>query len=147
MDQALKSSVTPSSSARIRAVGARATPARVRVLDLLSEAQQGLSHQDIERSLGTGSIDRVTLYRVLDWMVEAGLAHRTVDDQRVSRFSPAQAAAHDGHAHFRCEACGRVICLDHVQPPVPPLPAGCRVSRVELSVRGQCPACSGEGPP
>ena len=61
-------------AARIRAAGARATPARVRVLELLSAAPSPLSHYDIEQSLGEGSLDRVTLYRVLDWMVEAGLA-------------------------------------------------------------------------
>lgn len=139
------------SAETIRAAGARATPARIRVFDFLRAAERALSHHDIESGLGDGGLDRVTLYRVLDWLVEAGLAHKTIDARRVSRFSTAGALAqHAAHAHFRCDTCGRVFCLDAVRPARPRLPRGFRGGQVELSVRGECAQCAqpkaGEAP-
>ncbi len=128
---------------RIRAAGARATPARIRVLRLLSEAQRALSHQEIETRLGKLAGDRVTLYRVLDWLVQSGLAHKVTDDARVFRYSIAGEAVlrHTEHGHFRCDGCGRVFCLEALRSSKPRVPRGFRVARVDVSVRGQCANC------
>jgi Fur family ferric uptake transcriptional regulator len=134
---------SPEPAQRIRALGARATPARVAVMCLLETAERALSHHDIELALHASGFDRVTLYRVLDWMVESGLAHRVTDAQRVFRFSLAapDAPAHDRHAHFRCEDCGKVFCLDDVPVTRPVLPKGFSSSVVELSITGHCGHC------
>ncbi|GAB2892103.1 transcriptional repressor [Uliginosibacterium flavum] len=127
---------------RIHALGARATPARIAVLRLLESAEQALSHREIEEALATG-FDRVTLYRVLDWLVETGLGHRVTDTDRVFRFSltsPAN-AAHKEHAHFRCEGCGKVFCLADIPVPAPTLPAGFSGKTVEYCITGQCARC------
>ncbi|GAA5164296.1 Fur family transcriptional regulator [Viridibacterium curvum] len=131
---------------RIRATGARATPARLAVLRLLESADRALSHHDVETALDGTGIDRVTLYRVLDWMVEAGLAHRVTDAQRVFRFSIANAASptHSAHAHFRCDACGKVFCLDDIPATPPALPRGFASRAVELCVTGHCDRCKQE---
>jgi Fur family ferric uptake transcriptional regulator len=128
---------------RIRALGARVTPARLAVLCLLEGAERALSHHDVGAALAGSDIDRVTLYRVLDWLVESGLAHRVTDAQRVFRYSLAApgAPAHDHHAHFRCEDCGKVFCLDDVQIAQPALPKGFSAKLVALSVTGQCAHC------
>ncbi len=131
------------SAARIRAAGARATPARVRVLELLAQAAAPLSHHEIEAVLGTGSLDRVTLYRVLDWMVEAGLALKRADERRVWRFALADGGSHGGHAHFRCDGCGRVYCLDAPVPKPPALPGGFTLAHAELDLSGRCAECNG----
>ena len=131
---------TRSSAAALRARGARAW---LRILALLEAADRALSRHDIETALGPDLFDRVTLYRTLDRLVEAGLVLRSVDERRVSRFSAAAAAgAHESHAHFRCERCGRVFCLADVRPARPRLPAGFRGVRIDLNVRGTCPACA-----
>ena len=127
---------------RIRATGARVTPARVRVLGLLSAAPAPLSHQDIEGALGAASLDRVTLYRVLDWLVESGLAVKRADERRVWRFSLAGGGEHRGHVHFRCETCGRVFCLDMPAPRPPKLPGGFTLARAELDLAGRCAECN-----
>ena len=130
---------------QIRATGARATPARVRVLQLLRAAPKPLSHPEIEQALGPAVLDRVTLYRVLDWLVDAGLAHKAADGQRLYRFSAAEAGAtHGTHAHFRCEACGRVLCLDLAPPTAPDLPPGFRLTGMEVDLHGLCPECAGD---
>lgn len=128
---------------RIHALGARATPARIAVLKLLETAERALSHRDIEEALSSAGFDRVTLYRVLDWAVEGGLAHRVTDTDRVFRFSLASpdSIAHAEHAHFRCEACGKVFCLADVPVPAPALPAGFAGRAVEYCITGQCARC------
>lgn len=127
---------------RLRNVGARATPARVRVLRLLSAAPTPLSHGEIELSLGLPALDRVTLYRVLDHLVECGLAIRSTDADRVFRFAVAPGGEHASHVHFRCERCGAVFCLDAPPPSAPSLPAGFELRRIELDLRGTCAQCA-----
>jgi Fur family ferric uptake transcriptional regulator len=132
---------------RIHATGARATPARIAVLALLEGAERALSHREIEEALAAG-FDRVTLYRVLDWLVESGLAHRITDPDRVFRFSLAAPgnAAHAEHAHFRCEACGKVFCLADIPVPAPTLPKGFASRAVEYCITGQCARCDEKDP-
>ena len=129
----------------IRATGARVTPARVRVLGLLQSSPGSLSHSDIEALLtknGFPEIDRVTLYRVLDWFVDVGLAHKAANARGVFCFTAAQPnIEHTRHAHFRCNDCGKVICLDIPPPSAPHLPSGFRLASVELDISGECPDC------
>ena len=134
-------SVVPSLADQIRRCGARATPARVRVLSLLREAPTPLSHAEIEARLGELAIDRVTLYRVLDWLVEVGIAHRVNAADRILRFSISPQP--HCHAHFQCERCGRVFCLPEAVPPLPEsLPAGFLLHEVEMTVKGMCADCA-----
>jgi len=125
----------------IRRTGARATPARIRVLRLLRAAPAALTHGEIEQALGALAIDRVTLYRVLDWLAASGLVHKNTDAGRVFRFSAAAAGDHMTHIHFRCEACGGVFCLDAAPPAAPPLPQGFSLSRLDFDLRGRCAHC------
>ena len=140
---------------RVRQAGLRVTSARVRVLAALTTAGRLLSHHDLEALLGDPPIDRVTLYRVLDSLVECGLAHRVAGGDRVWRFGVLQGAdaggaagvarkAHEAHAHFQCSNCGRIVCLsgvpagrDGVQ-----VPRGFEPEAVELTVRGRCAQCA-----
>jgi Fur family ferric uptake transcriptional regulator len=127
---------------RVRQAGGRVTDARVQVLGVLLEAGQALSHHEIELRMQRGAaVDRVTLYRVLDWMVEKGLAHRISSTDRVWRYSIAGAGHHD-HAHFHCDHCGRLLCLDRLKKQSVRLPRGYRSKRVELTVKGLCADCS-----
>ncbi|MGN2393708.1 Fur family transcriptional regulator, partial [Pelomicrobium sp. G1] len=73
--------------ALIRQREERATPARVQVLGVLLAADQPLTHHEVEEALrGRGRVDRVTVYRVLEWLVGQGLAHRIAGDDRVWRY-------------------------------------------------------------
>lgn len=114
--------------ADLRAAAVRVTAARVKVLAALLSARCALAHQDIQACI---KIDRVTLYRVLASLIDAGLAHKISGEDRVSRFSPSsepgrrkqeslpsqtphqkQNGQHR-HGHFQCTRCTRVFCLDH----------------------------------
>lgn len=128
---------------QIRRVGARATPARIRVLQLLRAAPSALTHAEIEIALGGKTLDRVTLYRVLDWLIESGLAHKSADAKRAFRYSAAEAGEHKTHVHFRCECCARVFCLEAAPPAAPALPKGFSLTRMDFDLRGCCAECAG----
>jgi Fur family ferric uptake transcriptional regulator len=141
---------------RIREAGLKATTARMRVLAALAGAGGLMSHHDIEQALGNERIDRVTLYRVLESLVAGGLAHRVAGMDRVWRFgaiasrasrSPGVVrAAHDRHAHFQCNDCGKIVCLREVAAQsrgrALRVPRGYRTEAVELTVKGRCPQCA-----
>ena len=133
---------------RLRDVGGRATPARERVLDILLTTPSALSHQEIEAAARVRGLDfdRVTLYRVLDWLVTQGLAHKIEGRDRVWRFNAVQVTETEhGHAHFHCTRCGKVFCLEQMQPSFAlTLPAGFRFEKAELTLQGLCPSCSDE---
>jgi len=125
--------------------GARQTRARREVLGALLAARQALSHHELERRLKHGhDVDRVTLYRVLEWLTAKGLAHKLAGDDRVWRYSATGHAHVHGrsHAHFECSSCGKVICLDEARLPEIPLPAGYRRRAVEITVKGRCDGCA-----
>jgi Fur family transcriptional regulator, ferric uptake regulator len=128
---------------RVRRTGARVTRARVEVLATLLAAAHALTHHEIEERVGrVRGIDRVTIYRVLEWLTVNGLAHRIAGDDRVWRYNAEPERAHR-HAHFQCSRCKEVTCLDEfgVKPKVR-LPAGFRSQEVDLTVRGVCAPCT-----
>jgi len=130
-------------AARVRATGARVTPARIGVLAALLQRAEALSHHELETALAADAVDRVTLYRVLDWLVAQGLAHRISSADRAWRFTAAD-RRHDAHAHFHCNRCGKVSCLDEVKAPRLPaaMPSGFRAEGLEVTVKGVCASCS-----
>ena len=134
-------------ASQIRRCGARATPARIRVLQLLRSTPGALSHNQIEQALGESALDRVTLYRVLDWLVESGLAHKIADANRVFRFSVAAESEHAKHVHFRCDSCGKVFCIDQPPPAPPAMPDGFSLLRADFDLHGCCANCGADDTP
>ena len=67
--------------------GDRVTSARVRVLGILLAEKQAISHHEIVERIGKkNSLDRVTLYRTLEWLDKKGLAHKVISGDRKWRF-------------------------------------------------------------
>ncbi len=129
--------------AMIRRTGDRATSGRVRILALLLAEHRAVTHHEIgERLSGEHRLDRVTLYRVLEWLNERSFVHRVVSDDRVWRFRANVEAHPHHHAHFECTRCTRVICLDDLKARYEgQLPAGYRSQEIELTVKGVCAQC------
>jgi len=140
----------PGAESQIRATGERLTQPRVAVLAMLLAADHAISHQDVASAIATHRpIDRVTVYRVLDWLVEVGIAHRIAGDDRVWRFMLNHEHRNhtDGvrqqHAHFTCNQCGQTFCLNDMPGKLNfRLPAGFKSSEVDLTYRGACARCS-----
>lgn len=137
---------TPSPLAELlHARGLRVTRPRLAVLHALCEAGRPLSHAELSERVEAVQADRVTLYRNLDKLVEAGLVRCVSREGGVGRFEVAALAEDAGHlhAHFVCTDCGAVSCLPGevaVQ-----LPAderwGRALAEAQVELKGHCPEC------
>jgi len=140
------------SEALLRSSGLRVTRAAQTVLDLLERAPQPLTHDDVVAAYtgATGAPpDRVTIYRVLDRLVEAGLCDRRVGADRINRFARHVEAA-SGNI-FECDQCHKVLAL----PSDPELPKvmsrlgrelrkqGIDTRHTALTLHGTCGDCRG----
>lgn len=127
-------------------IGTRITPARVRVLAFLLAQQSAATHHDIEMALDRQEkIDRVTLYRTLDWLLAQGIAHKVLGADRAWRFRANQSeAGHHQHAHFKCDRCAITVCLGGIPAAkkAVALPQGYVAKEIEVTVKGLCPACA-----
>lgn len=138
------------SEALLRGAGLRATRAAQTVLALLAQAAQPLAHDELVAAYtaATGERpDRVTIYRVLDRLVEAGLCDRRVGADRIGRFARHVEAA--SGPVFECDQCHKVLAL----PAVPELPRvmnrlgrqlrkhGIDARRSALTLHGTCGDC------
>jgi Fur family ferric uptake transcriptional regulator len=140
----MRQSLQARAEAQVRNAAKRTTRPRVAVLAALLEARSALTQREVEQRVGRGaSIDRVTVYRVLDWLVARGLAHRICGDDRVWRFNAVDHEHAQRHAHFQCSDCGEVICLEKVVAARDvPVPSGYRPQEIELIVKGLCAGCT-----
>lgn len=133
---------TDKAEEKIRAIGERGTTARIEVLAALLASPKALAHTELEERFGD-KINRVTIYRVLDWLTDKQLAHRIAGDDRVWRYTAGNEELHQ-HAHFQCEKCAQVVCLDQVNLAFAiALPEGYRSHHIDMTVRGECAKCRG----
>jgi len=138
--------------------GLRPTKARLAVLNSLLNSQTALSHTEILAALqGIKEIDRVTVYRVLDWLQENALIHKISTDDRAWKFqlnapgrnytTPESSTAssllnNHGHAHLQCQRCGTVLCIHELAAHIPPaIFATYQVSHIEINLKGLCLQC------
>jgi len=131
----------------VKESGGRNTGARRNVLACLIAAGRALSHSEIEAQLADSDLDRVTLYRVLDWLVEHSLAHRVgglSGFDRAMRFAFSRPERRTAHAHFQCVRCGTTMCLDEVAVPALAVPGGIQLQGIELAAYGYCEKCNAE---
>ena len=135
---------------------ARATQPRLCILACLIGSDEALTHRAVlDRIPATGeAIDRVTVYRVLDWLVEQGrrrsapattassasaVEHEAARAQSIAgtAISTARAAtAPSAGRRQRARRAGR-----------PRVPSGFAVEHVELTVNGICAECGARTEP
>lgn len=132
---------------RLRAAGLRSTAPRVAVLRELEAAKAPMSHADLVEALGGEGYDRVTLYRNLTDLTEAGLVMRADLGDHVWRFElKREEKSHKGsHPHFTCTDCGTVACLPLESVRLTPArgaPRAVASRAVEVQLRGLCDRCS-----
>ncbi len=123
---------------------ARLTPHRREVFQALAESNDHPTAYDLfakvkERS---PSISLATVYNCLEHLTSHGLIRQVQLERGQSRYC---ANLHE-HVHFHCETCGKVIDA-HPAADFDPakfwnLPAGTKVTRMDIAVHGTCEACS-----
>ena len=105
--------------ALLSAHGLRRTAAARRVLGwLLAHPDTSYTHAQLQAALSDEgaadvaagaeptSLDRVTLYRLIDRLAQVGLLLCRVDSQRVRRYQAMPASVHAA-PHFECQSCHR----------------------------------------
>lgn len=130
-----------------REKGMRSTVLRRRVLELLFERREPLSHIEIFEALAAAgkAPDRVTLYRTLSAFSGARIVHEIHGTDGAVRFCLSE-SSHGGclgnHPHFLCRKCGRMNCLSDQPLPYVEVPAGTLVEGKQLLIFGLCPQCA-----
>lgn len=121
----------------------RNTKAKTKIRALIASSTTALSQSDIQKAL-KGFCDRVTIYRVLDRLIDEGLIHKIVNTDGCIKFASCQSCNKEhshNHIHFSCQKCKSVTCLDDVTPSYQ-LPKSYKVSEVNFTISGFCPQCS-----
>lgn len=124
----------------------RKTPARLAIVQHLLTAHQPQSESDIHEKMQE-TYDRITFYRSMQTLMEAGVVHRIVADNTTVRYAlnhctPHQHVHYNDHVHFYCKQCGSVECLKDV--PVGPfnMPSGYQREECDVVIKGLCRRCT-----
>lgn len=130
----------------LEAAGLEATSNRIGVLEVVGNNRYPLTAADIFRTVARyRTINRVTVYRILDLLVEKKLVERLSAGGRAAHFGMAPNDHHAPHHHFYCTECGRMDCLnpgslDISSDNLKKTFSG-RIQRIEIRVDGVCRSC------
>ncbi|WP_149243012.1 transcriptional repressor [Dyadobacter sp. 32] len=96
----------------------RPTPNRIAVLEIFLREHKSLSHGRLQCMLQY-EIDRVSLYRTLLDLVNAGLLFRLIDSEGVAQFHyrkiEGNSNSHDAITpHFKCKNCEEIAALPNL---------------------------------
>jgi Fur family ferric uptake transcriptional regulator len=126
--------------------GVEATDNRRGVLEVIGNNTYPLSAADIFATMARSSaINRVTVYRILDLLVDKGVVDRISTGGRAFYYGLAPNDHHRPHPHFYCTRCGQMDCLtpeilsvdtDSLWKRFPG-----RIDKVEVRVDGICKNC------
>ena len=128
-------------------VNLEATSHRLRVLEIVGNNSGPLAAADICKMLQRNHpINRVTVYRILDLLVQHGVLERISSGGRASYYGLAPNEHHKQHPHFYCTSCGQMDCLlpdsisvdtGHLWETYPG-----RVEKVQVRIDGICKNCA-----
>lgn len=130
----------------LEAAGLEANTNRIHILEAIGNNNYPLTAMDIFHILDrTKSINRVTVYRILDILVEKKILERLRVGSRAAYYGLAPNENHAPHPHFYCTSCGQMDCLnsesininaDQLKKTFPG-----QIERVEVRVDGICKNC------
>lgn len=122
----------------------RNTIARTEILTLLESSDRALSHTELQNLLGN-LCDRVTIYRVLDRLLEENLIHKVSNIDGNVKYAFCHDCTseqhHHNHLHFSCEVCHSVTCLEDIEPSFK-LPKKYKAKEFNFTISGVCPECA-----
>jgi Fe2+ or Zn2+ uptake regulation protein len=127
----------------LRTTKLKRTGPRRTILEVLLSTNRPQTADEIASAMGKAGPNRVTVYRTLESLVEAGLVHRAFVEDGSRHFEMAdKCTEHQCHPHFVCTDCGQMHCLTGVSVPMATSPpAGFVIHRQQVKLEGLCPAC------
>jgi len=130
-------------SRRLNAAGLRATAQRNVILRVIARAAQPMSARELCRRARLSSVDRATVYRIVQSLEAAEIVHHAYTSGRTSFYEIAdRCSKRFCHPHFICKVCGTATCLYGSHVPHLTVPKGYAVERSKMLLFGLCPACS-----
>lgn len=88
------------------------TPHRLSVMEVIGNSTSPIGANEIyKRICKTVDINRVTVYRILDLLVEKKLVERLSGMGRSLLYGISPCEHHPAHPHFHCKKCGAMYCL------------------------------------
>jgi Fur family ferric uptake transcriptional regulator len=120
------------------------TEPRLAILQVLMQAARPLRQDQVAEQLTLRALNKVTVYRTLESLIEVGLVHRAFTYERAWYFELAdRCTEHQCHPHFTCTSCGVTHCLTDILLPMAKIPQkGFVVNRQQVRLEGLCPACA-----
>lgn len=121
--------------------GLKKTKVRMALLQHFLNLDHAQSYSDLKFSL-KGEIDKSTLYRNLTSFEQAGIIHRINDHTGTSKYAFGELpnGSHN-HAHFVCETCETVYCMEVPTPIKLNVPEGFQTNKVQTIIKGVCAKC------
>ena len=132
----------------LRTGGFEPTANRLNVLTAIGNSPSPIGAPEIFRTVTrTAPINRVTIYRILELLVEKELVERLGGAGRGRLYGLAPNANHPAHPHFSCRRCGTTYCLRPLSRgldvrELAHSPAG-EIHKVEVRISGVCRSCLG----
>lgn len=118
------------------------TSCREGIIDIMLKAKKALSEEEISQKL-SGNYDRTTFYRSFKTLVEHKIVHKIVVDNLFVKYALDNSITNKKHhAHFYCNSCQSVKCLDSVNLRKIKLPGGYSESETDILVKGECADCN-----
>ena len=135
--------LSPDISHQLVASGIRLTKQREEVFGILLQKRDHPTATEVflRAKKHMPSISLATIYNCLEALVDCGLVKEVNLDRAPTRFC----ANLQEHSHFYCERCGSISDVNLALNNTWDLPSGFVVVQADVSLRGICPKCSGEG--
>lgn len=120
------------------------TSCREGIIELIMTAKQALSENEIREQL-VGNYDRTTFYRSFKTLEEHKIIHKIVVDNQLVKYALDNTVTHKNeHAHFYCNECNTVRCMDNVPVQKYQLPNGYSDIQTEVLIKGTCVYCKNQ---
>jgi Fur family ferric uptake transcriptional regulator len=128
----------------LKSFNLKRTSCREGIIDVVIAANQALSEKEIRERLA-GNYDRTTFYRSFKTLEEHNILHKIVVDNLLVKYALDKTVTHQPeHAHFYCNECHTVKCMDDVPVQKYQLPEGYSDAETEVLIKGICANCENQ---
>ena len=127
----------------LKGASLRRTGPRMAVLSALLKAKRPITQEEIAAKTGANGPDKVTIYRILEILIDAGLVHKVYLSERAQHFELADNCTESQcHPHFTCSSCGQTFCMTDLSLPLAKSPhRGFKIKHQQVRLEGLCPEC------
>ncbi|MDQ1090299.1 MULTISPECIES: Fur family transcriptional regulator [unclassified Siphonobacter] len=121
--------------------GIKPTQNRQKVLDCFISTNKGFSNTDLFKSFEL-KMDRVSVYRCLQDLLEAGLLQCIIDFEGIRIYYYETRSEKDRlQPHFKCKACQQISSLPELPSSYRQLLDGFKIEEAQFLLEGTCQQC------